>query len=623
MFCSYCGNNLNQNVRFCSYCGKETSPLLEATTTIADTIPMSSVIPNATLIQSSEANPITGVMPVADPVKGDSNSAIAVSTKVAKQKKSSKKLLISILAVLVLIVLGVAVFFGAQALSGLFDGSSQNNRFMIIPSMDETLIYNGVSEPVKIKGESSGEIYSFDGKTVGFAMDVDFDSYGLFNLVVYNGKETMVIEDEVRSFKICDDGSRIIYLTDTDTDGRGTLNSYDVTSKKSEEIADGVSTMVSFVISPDGETIGYWGDVEIDDVGGVESFMGYIIKNGGVAEELGENMSLVAVSDNANYMYCVEIDPDDWAATLYVSKNGNEVLLDKLDEGSYLHFNKDYSEILFSNDGSTYSSIGGADKVKISSEKFNNTILQSYQKTRFDIYFYCNGQTEVASVRHDVASFNDHIVLLHNEGEYVVGFFNDSYEFTKIISTNSDYNPIYEIQVSKDDKSLCFRNEMGDLLIYSNYRDTKAEPVKITTDEDIVEVYTDSDFSTIFLVDAENTLYAVYNSGDPVEIAKDVESLKFSFDESRAYFIAGTDTKEDGNIVGTLKVIDNKSGAKPEEIEDDVYTVQTSAFGDVYYVFDKINKDPYGVICEAFYSRDGKSFESVTDEAIFRDTLLH
>ena len=29
MFCSYCGNNLNQNVKFCSYCGKELSPSLE------------------------------------------------------------------------------------------------------------------------------------------------------------------------------------------------------------------------------------------------------------------------------------------------------------------------------------------------------------------------------------------------------------------------------------------------------------------------------------------------------------------------------------------------------------------------------------------------------------------
>lgn len=107
----------------------------------------------------------------------------------------------------------------------------------------------------------------------------------------------------------------------------------------------------------------------------------------------------------------------------------------------------------------------------------------------------------------------------------------------------------------------------------------------------------------------------MYNSQEPVEVAEDVDSLTFSFDEARVFFTSDADTKEDYITVGTLNVMDNKSGAKPEELEEDVYWVEASAFGVVYYVFEEVDEETYETICEAFYSRDGKTFESVTDEA--------
>jgi len=663
MNCSKCGADLFDGAKFCAVCGArteqeepsvsvesavaatdfvmteatpvasvipETTPVLSS---IPEAAPVSSVIPEATPFIMPESSPAASaipetapfvaasfatdstsssdlapeVSPVTDSVTSASDPAAGSVAKKDKPKKSGKKLLIAILAGLALIVIGVAVFFAVQALSGLFGGSSQVKPYLIISAQDEALVFSGASEPAKIEGTADWETTSFDGKTVGFAMDTDDD--GFFTFVLFNGKDTMTVEEEVYDFKISDNGSKVIYLADVDTDDyTAKLFSYDVASQTSEEIADGVSTLVGIALSPDGKSIGYAADVETDDYGSIESFMGYVIKNGGEAEELGENKSPVVLSDKADYIYYVEIDLEDSDTTFYVSKNGNEVKLDKLEDDSTFYFNKDFTELIYVNDGATYKSIGGADAEKISSDALTSILLPRQTNAS---YTYDSSFVQ----RIDVASLKDRAVTLNADGDAVIAYMNASYECSEIESLDSDYYN-YSIQVSKDDKSLCFMNDKGDLLIYSNYRDLNAEPAKIAADEDIVDVYAVSDFKTIYVIDAEGTLFAVYNSGDPVEVAEDVDSLTLSFDESRVFFTADSDLKEDYITVGTLNVMDNKSGAEPEELEEEVYWVQSSAFGVVYYVFDEIDEETYNTICEAFYSRDGKTFESVTDEAI-------
>ena len=654
MNCSKCGADLFDGAKFCAVCGAraeqeepmatdvsaaapiasvipESSPVISAipeaapvTSVIPEAAPVTSVIPEpapvlpmesiSTPVDIPQAEPVAvapsefvvGAAPVTESVDVAAPATAEATPKKDKTKKSGKKLLIAILAGLALIVIGVAIFFGAQALSGLFGGSSQIKPYLIVSAQDESYVYSGANDPAKIDGSSDWQTTSFDGKTIGFAMETDDD--GFFELVVFNGKDTMTVEDEVYDFKISDNGSKVIYLADVDTDdATGTLYSYDVSSQKSEEIADGVTTQVGIALSPDGKSIGYSADVKTDDFGYTESFMGYVVKDGGEAVELGENMSPVVISDKATYIYYLEIDLEDSDTTLFVSKNDNEVKLDKLEDDNTFYFNKDYSELLYVNDGSTYRSIGGADAEKVSSDAITSILLPRQTNASYE---YDSSYV----MRLDVASLKDRAVTINSDGDTVVGYMNASYEVSEIESLDSDYY-YYSIQVSKDDKSLCFLNDKGDLLIYSNYRDLKAEPVKIAADEDIIDVYAVSDFKTIYVIDEEGTLYAVYNSQQPVEVAEDVDSLTFSFDEARVFFTSDADTKEDYITVGTLNVMDNKSGAKPEELEEDVYWMQSSAFGVVYYVFEEVDEETYETICEAFYSRDGKTFESVTDEA--------
>lgn len=142
--------------------------------------------------------------------------SLSPSAEAAKQKKPEKKLQVAFFAALALLVLGVAIFFGAQALSSLIGESSQSGPYMVVVTEGEALVYNGDSDPVRIEGDSYDEFVSLDGKTVGFAMNmVDTRHY---SLVVYDGKEILEVDEDVCFFRISDNGSKVIYLADEDTE---------------------------------------------------------------------------------------------------------------------------------------------------------------------------------------------------------------------------------------------------------------------------------------------------------------------------------------------------------------------------------------------------------------------
>jgi hypothetical protein len=225
-------------------------------------------------------------------------------------------------------------------------------------------------------------------------------------------------------------------------------------------------------------------------------------------------------------------------------------------------------------------SIDGAEAEKISS----NSLVSIVPPNQTNIAYDFGG---LFGQRIDVASLKDHVVTMGSDMGFVIAYMNSSYEFSEIASietenqisyTNFFYKYYDDVQVSGDNQSLYFVNENGDLLRYSNYLDPKVEPVKI---------------------------------------AENVDSLYLSFDESLVYFIANTEGKDLGIFVGTLCVMDNKAGAVPKEIDQDVFRVRTSSYGDIYYVFEE-HVYEYGkeyALCEAFYSRDGMTFESIADEA--------
>jgi len=588
--------------------------------------------------------------------------------KTAKPKMSLVTRVIVILVALALLVLGVAVFLkllpfpdqmnetsqsvstlavetgGEAGISGIVSQpvetdteSSQSESSMVVETEEETIVSAGDSEPVEVEGDSTqGEPYlafsyfggvliysgafepvklegvcfmkesSFDGTTMGIAMDQGDDR--LFSLFVYEGKDLLEASGEVLSFKICDDGSKVIYLADVDwDDNTGTLYSYDVTSGTSEKVADDVSTDYEYVISPDGKSIGYSADAVENDHDYIVSFAGYVVKDGADAEKLGENIVFISISDKAGYMYYTVNDIDNLEETLYVSKNGNASIITKLEWDDFLFFNKDYSELLCAGDNVTYLSVGEAEVKKISSDDIKS--IEFPYKTKS--VFLPGGPI---SRRIDVTNFKDSFVTMVSDESTTICYLNTSYELSEIESFGDKY---YEcsIQVSRDNKSLCYVDANGDLLIYSNYPDQKSEPVKISIDEDIATVYASSDFETIYFFDVEGILYAVYNSEDPVEITSCVYfTLIFSDDESRVYYFTDSEIKE-GSMVVTLNVIDNQAGAAPTKLAEDVLNIRISCYGVVYFVVEELEEGDYNAKGEAFYSRDGKIYESVAHDA--------
>lgn len=481
----------------------------------------------------------------------------------------------------------------------------QGQPYLAFSYLGGILIYSGASEPVKLEGVCFIKESSFDGTTMGIAMDQGDDR--LFSLFVYDGKDLLEASGEVLSFKICDDGSTVIYLADVDwDDNTGTLYSYDVASGTSEKVAVDVSTEYEYVISPDGKSIGYSADVIENDHDYIVSFAGYVVKDGADAEKLGENIVFVSISDKAGYMHYTVNDIDNLEETLYVSKNGNASIITKLEWDNFLFFNKDYSELLYASDGATYLSVCGAEAKKISSDEINS--IQVPYKTNNEYL------PDPIGMRIDVSSFKNSFVTMVSDESTTFCYLNSSYELSEIESFGDRY---YEcsIQISWDKKSLCYVDANGDLLIYSNYPDQKSEPVKISVDEDIATVHASSDFETIYFFDVEGILYAIYSSGDPVEITSCAyDSLIFSDDDSCVYFFTDSEIK-DGFVVITLNVIDNQAGAEPTKLAEDVLNFRPSCFGDVYFVMEDLEEGDYNAKGEAFYSRDGKLFESVAHDA--------
>ena len=50
---------------------------------------------------------------------------------------------------------------------------------------------------------------------------------------------------------------------------------------------------------------------------------------------------------------------------------------------------------------------------------------------------------------------------------------------------------------------------------------------------------------------------------------------------------------------------------------DDVFEISASEYGEEYFVYDRISDTGYEYFDEAFFSRNGKDFKSVMDNALF------
>ena len=292
MMCSKCDASIPDGSSCCSQCGLSVEA--PAVTASEDAVPSFSATP--TLPETAEA------------------------TAPAPKKIRRRILLITGIAA-ILVVLGVVAFavirnFQPSALvMGIASAEStsmikgedevEDYVYMELPLMiqgeDETRIYNGSSEPVTIDGKYCRSIFSMDGKKA--VILVDRDDEGNFTIFYYDGMTARELSDDVVSWTISANGNVVAYVTDYD--GRtGTLNIYDASRNKSEEVTDGVGMYV--ILSPDGQSYSYISNLKFDYEGIIASYRPYISVNGKDAVAMDPEIEVIGLADSANYVYYIK-----------------------------------------------------------------------------------------------------------------------------------------------------------------------------------------------------------------------------------------------------------------------------------------------------------------------------
>ncbi|MCC8022891.1 MAG: hypothetical protein LIO46_03795 [Clostridiales bacterium] len=191
--------------------------------------------------------------------------------------------------------------------------SSLDNRTTVLRDTDVL--------PIRLDGDVADWTYSFDRHSAAALTDTGV----LYHLT---GSGADKAAEGVQQFRYAGGGKTIAYLDEADT-----LFLYQTRNGKSTQAAQDVD---SFVISPDGKTLLYC----LND----GEHTAYLYQ-GGESTYLGVDLLPVAVSDKGTYAYLLDELEDN---TLYLFyKGGEKQALGARVESSLFWFNRDYSEVIF------------------------------------------------------------------------------------------------------------------------------------------------------------------------------------------------------------------------------------------------------------------------------------
>ncbi len=516
-----------------------------------------------------------------------------------------------------LVVLGIVAFWVSRnfPMTASNDGSPYAKLPLMILGEEETQIYNGQSEPVTIEGSAEALQYSMDGQKAAMLVDLNDEHVGTLNY--YDGTEAKELTDDVYSFKISADGNTILYITDyVWKEYSGTLHIYDVSQIKSREVADDVAAY-GLALSPDGKSYAYISDIEFEDfsnISYVRHYTSYISINGNAAEPLDSDRMVIGLSNSARYIYSANIEwraAQDSDGRLYVRHGKEEAKIGRTDAAGTCFFNRDFSEILYSDNGSIYLSKEAGDAVKIGDYyQFELLYPEDPQSTA-----NCGVNAILYNVRSLTGQF---YVLYGNRGDLYglsLGYLDGKGTLSEIDSIQ-DSKSSYLRRVSWDGTDLYCMDESGKIMCYKNAADPDTNPVIVQEDDRILCFKVCSD--AVYFIDDDWTLWVKRGTSDPVSIADDVMpgSLTPSSDGLGVYYISDCPTHGNVNSM-TLCYLSDAENTEPLRIADKVLSVEVSDFGVVYYVFEKKGSDGDVNIGEAFYSKDGKNFSSVMDNAYF------
>ena len=329
---------------------------------------------------------------------------------------------------------------------------------------------------------------------------------------------------------------------------------YNVSTKKSTTVSDEVAT-TTYALAPNGKSVAYYEAGKTNDEGEREYTLMYSTgkKSQKVTSQEG---TLMGMSNNGKQIYVIRSNDEDTEYNLYsYNAKGNSTKLGQIGSsyGSGMVFNKDRTQVLFTNDNKTYISTNGKEAIKA----FNGSVSLLTPSTASS---YCYRVKPVSNLYGQVYATNN------SEGGANV----------YIIKKNSDKNAKLASKVSSPQL-----DESGDYLYYLydgdelrltkvSYGDKATEKYTVLADDVDGFVATPNRKYVYFLSD--DTLYSTNGKkgGKKTIVCSDeVEDVDMT-PEGRLYYI----------VEGDLYTTNN--GKKGQKILSDVDSVTCTATGVIY-----------------------------------------
>jgi len=590
MFCSKCGQQCADGIKFCTSCGAELVQATPAKNTEEVAVAQEAAPVVAPAVQE-EAPKVKKEKPVKEKKP--------VDTTFIKSLLMKKPVWIGAAAVVLLIVVA-CLFLGGDEKSKNFEysgktianvgqfGDDDTYSVMFLDgsmlALDEEYVYN--------------MNFSLDRKTMCFRNDMDE------LIVVKDGKIIKTGIEEGRGVVVSDKGDSFSYYTDveymsySDDYGYsrsvevGVLNLYMIKDKKNYEIAEEVVTGTA-VLSPNGQTVAYVADYE-----GETDFKGYYCVKGKEPKVVGKEKKPFALADKGAYIYYMDED------RVYVmnSKGDAEKLASDIGYYFEIYFNSSRTEALYNSDGRAYLSIKGGAKQKLSSASFSDLVMKDSVVVDEDDFY--GDSCELTSIRVGLDTF---------VGKLLYNYSNDTIMYIKKATTGDKEYTAEKVATSvnyyvaaANNKSLMY-TEDGDIWKVTGFNEG-GKPTKMTTSGEAYRIYGAGNLEHVYFESYDDTLY--YLSGKKgKKIADDVTSVVMSSDGKYCYYVVdyeelyvSTEGGKGKKVVTADELdIENMAGYVYVETEmDDVYTIylmsgskkkEVYSYEESYYDYDDYDYD--------------------------------
>ena len=455
MFCPKCGTVLEEGAVFCGNCGSQLDAVDTAVETVADTV-----------VQQPKQT--TGG------IAGDKIASLLASL----QQMDLRKLII-LAAALVVVVIAVVVTVNIITpdkyvyTKGTVYISQGEDSVVVIPHGKAT---------TRVDGTLVNSARSLDG-TVAVMLVNEDNNYSSDGYALYLVTDTSrLVSDGVHSYWLAASGDAVAYTKERDTN-EGTEELWLYTGGNNTRISRAFSVNYRrCAISPDGKTLAF---VTVDG----DRHTGVVWD--GQTHNINRDSWPIAIANGARYVYYVRDD------VLFVQRGTSGDNRERLGESvSSLHFNRDYSQVVYAADGRDYLSVRGGRGERLSG-----------RVQRFLMPHGAATQALSFGTVYGISAFADSFYI--NQDSAVV--YLDSKLETNSVARNAE-----GVTLARDGKTILFLRNRS---IYTvNGKNSNAEPTEIV-DERVAQFIATADGKAVFFINSNDEIYHQKGKGRPTQVA--------------------------------------------------------------------------------------------------------